>query len=143
MEYCDGGYVHISTNLILDITEFLLSSCMLTFINISSVLDVMQVTNSPLTEQQIGSICYHILKGLSYMHSHKILHRDIKAGNVLITNDGKAKLGTLRVNTLKFHQCNDVFLLADFGVSTKLMTTIQKHKTVVGSPYGYFLFYLI
>lgn len=53
----------------------------------------MQVTDSPLTEQQIGSICYNILKGLSYMHSHKILHRDIKAGNVLITNDGKAKLG--------------------------------------------------
>lgn len=88
MEYCDGG----------------------------SVLDVMQVTNSGLTEQQIASICYHVLKGLSYMHAHKILHRDIKAGNVLLTSDGKAKL-------------------ADFGVSTKLLTTIQKHKTVVGSPY--------
>lgn len=88
MEYCDGG----------------------------SVLDVMQVTDAPLTEQQIGAICYHVLKGLSYMHSHKLLHRDIKAGNILITNDGKAKL-------------------ADFGVSTKLLTTIQKHRTVVGSPY--------
>jgi len=88
MEYCDGG----------------------------SVLDVMQVTDSALTEQQIASICFHMLKGLSYMHAHKILHRDIKAGNVLVTNDGKAKL-------------------ADFGVSTKLLTTIQKHKTVVGSPY--------
>lgn len=88
MEYCDGG----------------------------SVLDVMQTTNQGLTEPQIASICYHILKGLSYMHTHKILHRDIKAGNVLLTSDGKAKL-------------------ADFGVSTKLLTTIQKHKTVVGSPY--------
>jgi len=88
MEYCDGG----------------------------SVLDAMQVTDGPLPEQQIGAICYHILKGLSYMHANKILHRDIKAGNVLITHDGKAKL-------------------ADFGVSTKLLTTIQKHKTVVGSPY--------
>jgi len=88
MEYCDGG----------------------------SVLDVMQATNSGLTEPQIAAITYHMLKGLQYMHSHKILHRDIKAGNVLLTGDGKAKL-------------------ADFGVSTKLMTTIQKHKTVVGSPY--------
>jgi len=88
MEYCDGG----------------------------SVLDVMQTTNTGLTEPQIASICYHSLRGLSYMHSHKILHRDIKAGNILLTGDGKAKL-------------------ADFGVSTKLMTTIQKHKTVVGSPY--------
>jgi len=88
MEYCDGG----------------------------SVLDVMQATNFGLTEPQIASICYHVLKGLSYMHGNKILHRDIKAGNVLLTSDGKAKL-------------------ADFGVSTKLLSTIQKHKTVVGSPY--------
>jgi len=88
MEYCDGG----------------------------SVLDVMQATNAGLTEPQIASVLYHMLKGLSYMHGHKILHRDIKAGNVLLTSEGKAKL-------------------ADFGVSTKLLTTIQKHKTVVGSPY--------
>jgi len=88
MEYCDGG----------------------------SVLDVMQVSNRAMTEQQIASICLHALKGLHYMHSHKILHRDIKAGNILLSNSGAAKL-------------------ADFGVSTKLLNTIQKHKTVVGSPY--------
>jgi len=88
MEYCDGG----------------------------SVLDVMQVCNRAMTEQQISSICLHVLRGLSYMHSNKILHRDIKAGNVLLSNKGAAKL-------------------ADFGVSTKLLNTIQKHKTVVGSPY--------
>lgn len=81
-----------------------------------SVLDVMQVCNRALTEQQIASICLHVLRGLSYMHSHKILHRDIKAGNILLSNTGAAKL-------------------ADFGVSTKLLNTIQKHKTVVGSPY--------
>jgi len=88
MEYCDGG----------------------------SVLDVMQMCNRPLTEKQIAAVCLHVLKGLHFMHSSKILHRDIKAGNVLLTRQGKAKL-------------------ADFGVSTKLLTTIQKHKTVVGSPY--------
>jgi len=88
MEYCDGG----------------------------SVLDVMQVCNRAMTEQQIASILLHVLRGLNYMHSHKILHRDIKAGNILLSNSGAAKL-------------------ADFGVSTKLLNTIQKHKTVVGSPY--------
>jgi len=88
MEYCEGG----------------------------SVLDVMQVTTTPLQEIQIASVCYHVLQGLAYMHSEKILHRDIKAGNVLLTPDGLSKL-------------------ADFGVSTKLLSTIQKHKTVVGSPY--------
>jgi len=80
-----------------------------------SVLDVMQVCGQPLTEQQISSVCLHVLRGLTYMHDHKILHRDIKSGNVLLS-DRAAKL-------------------ADFGVSTKLLNTIQKHRTVVGSPY--------
>jgi len=88
MEYCDGG----------------------------SVLDTLQVCNRGMTEQQISSICLHSLRGLNYMHKNKILHRDIKAGNILLSNTGAAKL-------------------ADFGVSTRLLTTIQKHKTVVGSPY--------
>jgi len=81
-----------------------------------SVLDVIQVCNRGMTEQQISSICLHSLRGLNYMHKNKILHRDIKAGNILLSNTGAAKL-------------------ADFGVSTRLLTTIQKHKTVVGSPY--------
>jgi len=80
-----------------------------------SVLDVMQVCNRALTEQQISAICLHALRGLHYMHTNKILHRDIKAGNILLSSTGGK--------------------LADFGVSTKLLSTIQKHKTVVGSPY--------
>jgi len=51
-----------------------------------------------------------------YLHSHKILHRDIKAGNVLLTSEGRAKL-------------------ADFGVSAKLTHTFQRKNTMVGSPY--------
>jgi serine/threonine protein kinase len=39
-----------------------------------------------------------------------------QAGNVLLTRDGKAKL-------------------ADFGVSAKLTKTLEKKKTIVGSPY--------
>jgi len=86
------------------------------FCNGGSVLDVINVMNKPLKEEQIAAICYHMLLGLQFMHSNKILHRDIKAGNVLLTVGGRAKLG-------------------DFGVSTKLVSTIQRSKTVVGSPY--------
>eukprot|EP01112_Ceratiomyxa_fruticulosa_P015868 TRINITY_DN4733_c0_g1_i1.p1 TRINITY_DN4733_c0_g1~~TRINITY_DN4733_c0_g1_i1.p1 ORF type:complete len:421 (+),score=86.42 TRINITY_DN4733_c0_g1_i1:205-1467(+) len=88
MEYCNGG----------------------------SVQDIIKLCKVQLTEDQIGAILYHMLEGLQYLHTNKILHRDVKAGNVLLTSDGKAKL-------------------ADFGVSARLMNADQKQKTVVGSPY--------
>jgi len=54
--------------------------------------------------------------GLEYLHKKEICHRDIKCGNVLLTNDGHVKL-------------------ADFCVSAELTNTINKRKTVVGSPF--------
>eukprot|EP01116_Phalansterium_solitarium_P016504 TRINITY_DN3847_c0_g1_i1.p1 TRINITY_DN3847_c0_g1~~TRINITY_DN3847_c0_g1_i1.p1 ORF type:complete len:437 (+),score=117.38 TRINITY_DN3847_c0_g1_i1:190-1311(+) len=81
-----------------------------------SCLDMMQMCNLTYTEDQISAICAGMLQGLVHLHSHKIMHRDLKAGNVLITKEGIAKL-------------------ADFGVSAKLAHTMQKKKTLVGSPY--------
>jgi len=88
MEYCDGG----------------------------SILDIMQMCQRTLSENQIAAIMYQIVEGLVYLHTNKILHRDIKAGNVLVNKAGNAKL-------------------ADFGVSAILVNTGFKQKTVVGSPY--------
>ena len=44
----------------------------------------------------------HICEGLLYLHVNKIIHRDIKGANILLTNDGVCKL-------------------ADFGEAKKLM----------------------
>jgi len=88
MEFCDGG----------------------------SALDIMNACNKTFSEDQISAICACMVQGLIYLHSHKILHRDLKAGNILLTSDGIAKL-------------------ADFGVSAKLQHTMDKKDTVVGSPY--------
>ena len=88
IEYCDGG----------------------------SVLDLMRITERNLTEEQIASIITMVLNGLSFLHEQKKIHRDIKAGNILLTREGFAKLG-------------------DFGVSAQLMHSFSKKVSKIGTPY--------
>ena len=41
----------------------------------------------------IKYICREMLEGLDFIHKHRVIHRDLKAGNVIITMAGKVKLG--------------------------------------------------
>ncbi|MBN3297910.1 STK10 kinase, partial [Amia calva] len=69
-----------------------------------------------LSEVQIQELCWQTLQGLLFLHSHRVIHRDLKAGNILLTMDGGVKL-------------------ADFGVSAKNSNTLQKRATFIGTPY--------
>uniref|UniRef100_A0A8C1KVZ8 non-specific serine/threonine protein kinase n=1 Tax=Cyprinus carpio TaxID=7962 RepID=A0A8C1KVZ8_CYPCA len=69
-----------------------------------------------LEEPQIRVICKQMLEALQYLHSMKIIHRDLKAGNILLTLDGDIKL-------------------ADFGVSAKNTKTLQRRDSFIGTPY--------
>ncbi|KAJ0003933.1 hypothetical protein NQD34_010147 [Periophthalmus magnuspinnatus] len=69
-----------------------------------------------LTEPQIKVVCRQMLEALLYLHSMKIIHRDLKAGNVLLMLDGDIKL-------------------ADFGVSAKNTKTLQRRDSFIGTPY--------
>ncbi|XP_056323294.1 serine/threonine-protein kinase 10 [Danio aesculapii] len=78
--------------------------------------DIMLELERGLTEQQISEVCWQTLQALFYLHQHHIIHRDLKAGNILLTMDGQVKL-------------------ADFGVSAKNDYTLQKRSTFIGTPY--------
>uniref|UniRef100_A0A8C2IL58 non-specific serine/threonine protein kinase n=1 Tax=Cyprinus carpio TaxID=7962 RepID=A0A8C2IL58_CYPCA len=69
-----------------------------------------------LEEPQIQVICKQMLEALQYLHSMKIIHRDLKAGNILLTLDGDIRL-------------------ADFGVSAKNTKTLQRRDSFIGTPY--------
>ncbi|XP_069677773.1 serine/threonine-protein kinase 10 isoform X2 [Periplaneta americana] len=88
IEYCDGGALD----------------------------SIMVELEKPLTEPQIAFVCQQMCKGLGFLHQSKVIHRDLKAGNVLLTMAGGVKL-------------------ADFGVSAKNKFTLQKHDTFIGTPY--------
>ena len=57
-----------------------------------------------------------ICLAMKHCHDRKILHRDLKAGNIFLTKSGIVKLG-------------------DFGIAKVLSNTVEKAVTIVGTPY--------
>ncbi|XP_001343838.1 serine/threonine-protein kinase TAO1 [Danio rerio] len=59
---------------------------------LGSTSDLLEVHKKPLQEIEIAAITHGALQGLAYLHSHNMIHRDIKAGNILLTEPGQVKL---------------------------------------------------
>uniref|UniRef100_A0A671LZU1 non-specific serine/threonine protein kinase n=1 Tax=Sinocyclocheilus anshuiensis TaxID=1608454 RepID=A0A671LZU1_9TELE len=60
---------------------------------LGSASDLLEVHKKPLQEVEIAAVTHGALQGLVYLHSHNMIHRDVKAGNILLTEPGQVKLG--------------------------------------------------
>ena len=56
---------------------------------------LLQDADGPLPTEQTLEIAKGVCRGLAFAHERGIVHRDIKPGNVWLTEDGVAKIGDL------------------------------------------------
>ena len=82
----------------------------------------MKTYSRSLNNYKINTIilCFfgyrEVIRGLTHLHGCKVIHRDIKGQNVLLTDNAEVKL-------------------VDFGVSAQLDRTIGRRNTFIGTPY--------
>ena len=81
--------------------------------DLGSILDIMRRQRACLSEPEIKAVCASVLRGLQHLHERQVVHRDVKAANLLLTRDGRVKL-------------------ADFGVAS--VGGCAQHDTVIGTP---------
>ncbi|KAJ2922022.1 hypothetical protein H1R20_g15080, partial [Candolleomyces eurysporus] len=82
-----------------------------------SVLSLMKASkNGSIEEKYVSIIIREVLVSLAYLHKVPVIHRDMKAANVLVTATGKV-------------------MICDFGVSALLTTVSSKRNTLTGTPY--------
>lgn len=104
------------TNYISTMTEDVSMWIIMEYCGGGSCADLLRsVYTNGLPESKAAYVTREVLKGLEYLHEQKKIHRDIKAANILLTDEGRVKLG-------------------DFGVSGQIRATL-KRGTFVGTPF--------
>lgn len=109
-------------NIVRAFCSFVVEQCLwvvMTFMDEGSCLHLMKMAYPDgFEEDAIGSILKETLKALCYLHQQGLIHRDVKAGNILFDSTGAVKL-------------------ADFGVSASTFDAGDRQRsrnTFVGTP---------
>jgi len=88
----------------------------LEFCSGGSLAFMMEVVDRTLTEPELRAVVTAVLRGLRSMHEMRIIHRDVRAGHILMDDAGQVKL-------------------ADFGLSAELTKVRPRRNSVVGSAF--------
>jgi serine/threonine-protein kinase 24/25/MST4 len=83
-----------------------------------------------LEEYQCAIVLRELIKGLEYLHGEGVLHRDVKAANVLLCTDGSVKLADFGISLITRKMMK--------GVSGQLTATMTKKNTFVGMFFRFF-----
>ena len=68
-----------------------------------------------LTEIEVQCYCMQVISALKHLHAHRVIHRDIKLGNLFLSDKMEIKIG-------------------DFGLATKLEFDGERKRTICGTP---------
>ena len=82
---------------------------------LNQTLNELLKRRKKLTELEVQCYAVQIIKALKYLHSHRVIHRDLKLGNLFISEKMEIKVG-------------------DFGLATKLEFDGERKRTVCGTP---------
>ena len=82
---------------------------------LNQTLNELLKRRKKLTELEVQCYAVQIIKALRYLHSHRVIHRDLKLGNLFISEKMEIKVG-------------------DFGLATKLEFDGERKRTVCGTP---------
>uniref|UniRef100_A0A3B3X167 non-specific serine/threonine protein kinase n=1 Tax=Poecilia mexicana TaxID=48701 RepID=A0A3B3X167_9TELE len=84
--------------------------------SVTELIKSLMMRAQRLQEPVISYILYSALLGLQHLHNNRIIHRDVKGNNILLTTEGGVKL-------------------VDFGVSAQLTSARLRRNTSVGTPF--------
>ena len=82
---------------------------------LNQTLNELLKRRKKLTELEVQCYAIQIIKALKYLHNHRVIHRDLKLGNLFISDKMEIKVG-------------------DFGLATKLEFDGERKRTVCGTP---------